>query len=165
MSEFDLLCNELAEMQAQRTQAAKRPVPLAKSLAALPVHTDLAEFSKLQRPASLRMAPRPVDARQALMDRVVHATSLLMALVFEGRLTALQASTFEAKIHALSAGLRRPPPGQVQGSDRDGGRDGHRRRRRSRLAGMAQAAPRAVRHGGRRGWPGWQVGRRSWTGC
>ena len=97
MSEFDLLCSELAAMQAKRASAVARPARLRKSLAAMPVHMDFGKLSKLKLPGAARKtASSPVDAREALMNRVVHATSLLKALVDEGRLTALQAATFEA---------------------------------------------------------------------
>jgi hypothetical protein len=67
---------------------------------------ELDDFARDRDNRALRKAARGYDEQAELYSKVRRATTMLKSLVSDGRLTALQACAFEARIHHLNEQLR-----------------------------------------------------------
>lgn len=103
MSEFEALIRDLDALHDKRATVAR---PMLKSLNDRRIKSIVENPTAARKTAPRKAAPvSPEGADQALRARVAHATSLLKAAVAGGSLTALEASTYEARIHHLAEGL------------------------------------------------------------
>jgi hypothetical protein len=109
-SNFDTLVDELVELDERREADPK--IMKALRTAADRVRNE-AEFKEWIGDLNARAVGRQRanghatgDDQATLRKSIEHATDLLKSAVLGGKLTAVEACAFEARIHHLSEGLR-----------------------------------------------------------
>src|SRR6185437_8050326 len=112
ISDLDTLYGERAAATKRGTIAKSFHDPRIKSIVENPTaprKNKFADFGALQKAmdadASRVAAASPAGIDRVRREKIERATTMLKSMVAAGSLTAIQASTFEARIHRLSENL------------------------------------------------------------
>jgi hypothetical protein len=108
-SNFDALLDDMTELDARRDadpQLLKALRNAGDSIRRSHEHDQLLASIRALNTRAVARRGSGGNVQSGLKQRVAQATSLLKAAVAEGRLGAIDACAFEAKIHHMNEGIR-----------------------------------------------------------